>query len=53
VAIGAMNDALHASYGDHAIRYTMLLATLTNVAACGFYLMAARSVRRDMDQRDA
>jgi predicted MFS family arabinose efflux permease len=52
VAIGAMNDALRASYGDLAIRYTMLVAVITNVVACIFYLIGARSVRRDIAERD-
>jgi hypothetical protein len=52
VAIGAMNDALRASYGDFAIRYTMLVAVITNVVACIFYLIGARSVRRDIAERD-
>ena len=51
--IGALNDALQADYGDLAIRYTMLLAALTNVAACAFYMLAGRHVTADIARRDA
>lgn len=53
VVIGAMNDALHADLGDHAIRYTMLVAAVTNVIASICYLVGARSVRQDIAERDA
>lgn len=52
VIIGALNDWLHPTYGDAAIRYTMLVAVLTNTAAVVFYFIAARTVRRDIEQRD-
>ena len=48
VLVGGFNDLLRDSLGDGAIRYTMLAAALANVVACVFYLLAARSVRRDM-----
>jgi MFS family permease len=53
VVIGALNDALHDDFGDLAIRYTMLLAALTNVVACIFYVLSARTVTRDIANRDA
>jgi len=53
VLIGWLNDRLAVDFGDEAIRYTMLLAALTNAAGAGFYLLAARWVRRDIAQRDA
>jgi len=52
VVIGGLNDLLREDLGDGAIRYTMLLAALTNVIACGFYALAARSVRRDIEIRE-
>ena len=52
VIIGGLNDWLHPTYGDAAIRYTMLVAVLTNTAAVVFYFIAARTVRRDIEQRD-
>jgi predicted MFS family arabinose efflux permease len=48
LAIGVINDALRGSYGDHAIRYSMTVAALTNAAATIFYLLGARSVREDV-----
>jgi len=52
VLIGGLNDLLHEDYGDEAIRYTMLVAVLTNVVAVGFYWMSARTLRSDIEQRD-
>jgi MFS family permease len=52
VIIGGLNDMLHEDLGDEAIRYTMLLAVLTNVFAVGFYYLAARTVKRDIENRD-
>lgn len=52
VVIGGMNDYLHGTYGDLSIRYTMTVAALTNVIACVFYVLAARTVREDIAERD-
>jgi MFS family permease len=52
VLIGGLNDALHARLGLEAIRYTMLVAVLTNVLAVVFYLVGARTLRQDIDGRD-
>ena len=52
VVIGALNDMLAPTLGKEAIRYTMLLAALTNVVACVFYVVAARTVREDIERRD-
>lgn len=52
VVIGFLNDVLHEDLGDSAIQYTMLLAALTNVIACSFYFVGARSVRQDIARRD-
>jgi predicted MFS family arabinose efflux permease len=53
VLVGAMNDRLHAAYGQLAIRYTMTAAALMGLAACVFYLASMRSVREDIALRDA
>lgn len=53
VVIGGLNDFLAVEMGDEAIRYTMLLAALTNAVGAGFYLLAARTVRADIAGRDA
>jgi MFS family permease len=46
--IGALNDSLRGTYGDHAIRYTMLVAVAANVLACIFYLRGARTLSHDI-----
>jgi Na+/melibiose symporter-like transporter len=46
--IGALNDALKGTYGDLAIRYTMMVAVAANVVASVFYVVGARSVREDI-----
>jgi MFS family permease len=48
LAVGALNDYLAPIHGQLAIRYTMLIAVVTNVAACVFYLAAARTLREDI-----
>ena len=52
VLIGGLNDALFDRLGSEAIRYTMLVAVLTNLVAIGFYLVGARTLRRDIAERD-
>ncbi len=52
VIIGGMNDMLHESMGNEAIRWTMLLAVLTNAASVAFYFIAARAVKQDIENRD-
>ncbi len=52
VLIGGMNDWLHASHGDLAIRYTMTIAAIANVVACVFYVIAGRTVREDIAERE-
>ncbi|MCR9093577.1 MAG: MFS transporter [bacterium] len=49
VVVGALNDALHPSMGVESIRYTMLVAAITNVIACVFYLRSARTVADEME----
>jgi MFS family permease len=55
LGVGALNDFLAPAYGQHAIRYTMLIAVAANVLATFFYLMAGRSLRADIAraQREA
>jgi MFS family permease len=55
LAVGALNDYLAPTYGQQAIRYTMLIAVAGNVVATIFYLTAARTLRADIAraQRDA
>jgi MFS family permease len=46
--IGALNDSLRGTYGDLAIRYTMLVAVAANALACVFYVLGARTVRQEI-----
>ena len=50
LAVGILNDALFARFGELAIRYTMLIGVVGNVVACVFYLLAARTLRADMER---
>lgn len=51
VLVGGLSDWLQPRYGLQAIRYTMLLAAITNVVACVFYLRSARTVEDDLISR--
>ncbi len=53
LVVGALNDYFRESYGEMAIRYTMLFAVAANVAACVFYLLSARTVREDIARAQA
>ena len=48
LVVGALNDYLAPTYGERAIRYTMLIAVAANVVAVIFYLLAARTLREDI-----
>ena len=46
--VGALNDALHAQYGDAAVRYSLLLVRATGVVAAALHAVGARSVAADL-----
>jgi MFS family permease len=46
--VGALNDALHARFGDEAIRVSLLLLSLANLGGVLHSVLAARSVRADI-----
>ncbi len=48
LAVGVLNDALAARFGDEAIRYSLLLTGATSLWAVLHSLLAARSVRADL-----
>jgi MFS family permease len=48
VVVGALNDSLRASYGDLAVRWSLLLVSLVGLGAGACYLAGARSVGRDL-----
>ncbi len=50
LAVGALNDALEPEFGVYAIRYSLLVVALTNLWAVSHSLLAARTVRDDLDR---
>lgn len=48
LAVGALNDALASTYGDQAIRYSLLITGAGSLWAVVHSLLAARSVREDL-----
>jgi hypothetical protein len=53
VAVGALNDALAPQYGDHAIRYSLLLLAVTALGGGVMFLCAGRHVERDIARASA
>jgi MFS family permease len=53
LAVGYLNDVLKIAYGTEAVRYSLMLAAVTTVAASLFFLMAARSIRADIKRAAA
>ena len=49
--IGILNDQLHATYGDAAIRYSLLLLVATSLWACVHALLGTRTLRADLGVR--
>ena len=48
LVVGALNDALRESLGGEAVRYSLLLVSLTGIVAGSCYVAGARSVGRDL-----
>ncbi len=48
LAVGMLNDALKASYGTHAIRYSLLILGAANILAALHFSQAARTIRTDL-----
>jgi MFS family permease len=48
LAVGVLNDALASTYGDVAIRYSLLITGATSLWAAAHSLAAARSIRDDL-----
>jgi MFS family permease len=46
--VGALNDFLNAEFGDSAVRYSLLLVSVTGIVSAACFLAGARSVRRDL-----
>ncbi len=50
--VGILNDLLADRFGNEAIRYSLLLIGLTNAWAAGHSLLAARTLREDLEARN-
>jgi predicted MFS family arabinose efflux permease len=48
LAVGMLNDALASTYGDGAIRYSLMITGAVSIWAVAHSLLAARSVRGDL-----
>ena len=48
LAVGILNDSLASTYGDEAIRYSLMITGAAALWAVGHSLLAARSVREDL-----
>jgi MFS family permease len=46
--VGRLNDVLNATYGDHAIRYSLLIVAVTAIGAGLAFAASARFFERDM-----
>jgi MFS family permease len=52
-AVGIMNDLLTPSYGDEAVRYSLVIITLVGGMAGIFFWMGSATLREDLAARDA
>ena len=50
--VGVLNDLLASSFGDEAVRYSLLLANFTTGWAAIHFFLAARSFREDILEKD-
>jgi MFS family permease len=48
VVVGLMNDLWATRFGDEAIRYSLLVVTLTGVLSSALFLLASRSLREEL-----
>ncbi len=50
--VGFLNDALAPTYGDEAIRYSLLVVTLGGVVSSALFFAASRSLRADLKRAE-
>ncbi len=50
--VGMMNDALAGTFGDEAVRYSLLLANFMTVWAAIHFALAARTLRDDLEAKN-
>jgi len=48
LAVGVINDALKGTYGNDAVRYSLLSAAVTTTLGALLFVWAARSIREDI-----
>jgi hypothetical protein len=48
-AVGALSDLLRGRFGDDSLRYALLVTLLVNLWGAVHYLLAARTLREDLD----
>jgi hypothetical protein len=53
LAVGYLNDVLKTAYGAEAVRYSLMIAAVTTLAAAAFFVMAAQSIRQDIKRATA
>jgi predicted MFS family arabinose efflux permease len=53
LAVGVVNDALKGSFGNDAVRYSLLSAALTTVLGALLFVWAARTIRNDIGRAAA
>ncbi|WP_082543556.1 spinster family MFS transporter [Sphingomonas sp. Leaf339] len=53
LAIGATSDALHASHGEAALRYALLIPAAGALLACLLYAFGARYVAHDIERAES
>jgi hypothetical protein len=53
LAVGYLNDVLKTAYGAEAVRYSLMVAAVTTVAASLFFVWAAQSIRADIKRAAA
>lgn len=51
-AIGILNDMLASSFGDSAVRYSLLLATIMTACSAIHFLLAARTLHTDLEAKN-
>jgi MFS family permease len=53
LAVGVVNDAVKGSFGNDAVRYSLLSAAVTTILGSLLFVWAARTIRDDIDRAAA
>ena len=49
LVVGVINDQLHPTFGDEAVRYSLLLVGLCNIWAAFHSWRASKTIRQDLE----